>query len=145
MFPQSSHLEVSDGPGEGVLAQPPLLVQELAGFAVRRGQEEAVVEALSQLLCEMKKEIMAIKRSKERWRRVRVVIGTIRSLECWYIHTYVYIVITKNKSGLCDVFFCAWVNNILIILCILGTHLTTVFFMRNWKKGKSALPPLVSK
>ena len=35
---------------EWVLAQSPLLVQELAGFAVGGREKQAVVEALSQLL-----------------------------------------------------------------------------------------------
>lgn len=45
-----AHLKVAHRAGERVLGQPALLVQELAGLAVRRGHEEAVVEALGKLL-----------------------------------------------------------------------------------------------
>ena len=45
-----THLEEPDGPVEGILVQPPLLVQELAGLPVAGWHEEAVVEALAKLL-----------------------------------------------------------------------------------------------
>ena len=46
----SSYLKIADVRCEWVLAQSPLLVQELAGFAVGGREKQAVVEALSQLL-----------------------------------------------------------------------------------------------
>jgi hypothetical protein len=49
-----AYLEVPDGSAEGVLAEPPLLVQKFSGFPVGRGHEQPVVEALLKLLKQVK-------------------------------------------------------------------------------------------
>ncbi len=54
---RATHLQISYRPGEGVLAEPPLLVEELARLPVGRGEEEPVVEALLELLGKKSKEI----------------------------------------------------------------------------------------
>jgi hypothetical protein len=49
-----SYLQVSDWSIEGIIAETALLVQEFPSFSIHRRAEEAIIEALLQLLQAMK-------------------------------------------------------------------------------------------